>query len=67
MGALARTNPDGVLEFRLRPVTPGRRWYRAHTARTVSDPVRVLVHRCPLPYNRSPAVVEATGCTVPVG
>lgn len=64
---VGRTNSDGLVEFRLRPAKPERRWYRAYTARAASDPVRVSVHRCPLPYDRSAAVVDAIRCTRPVG
>ena len=60
-----RTNGDGVVEFRHRPRKAGVRWYQVRTSRARSEPVRVRVHWCPLPYDRSRSVVEDTGCTNP--
>ncbi len=60
-----RTNSDGIVEFRHRPRRAGLRWYHVRTQRASSDPVRVRVHWCPLPYQRSRAVVDAIDCTNP--
>ncbi|GAA1534363.1 hypothetical protein GCM10009788_41560 [Nocardioides humi] len=51
---------------------PGTRWYRIKVKKGQrrgkhSKPVAVTVLPCPLPLDRSPAVVSATRCTSPVG
>lgn len=61
-----RTGADGIVEFGQQPARVGLRWYRVRTA-TASEIVRVRVYPCPLPVDRTPAVVDATGCTAPVG
>lgn len=61
-----RTGRDGIVEFRDRPSRVGLRWYRVRTA-SASKIVRVRVHPCPLPVERTAAVVDATACTAPAG
>ncbi|MCR1783014.1 hypothetical protein KVF89_10750 [Nocardioides carbamazepini] len=50
-------------------LSPGTRWYRikVRKGRKHSKPVVVTVLPCPLPLDRTPAVVSATRCTSPVG
>lgn len=61
-----RTGSDGIVEFRERPSRVGLRWYRVRTTAAVNV-VRVRVHPCPLPAERTAAVVDATACTRPAG
>lgn len=61
-----RTGRDGIVEFQQKPARVGLRWYRVRTA-TATATVRVRVYPCPLPVDRTAAVVDATGCTAPVG
>jgi V8-like Glu-specific endopeptidase len=63
---VGRTNSARTVEFRLHARKAGLRWYRARTKRGISRPVRLRVHRCPFPLDRSPAVVQATGCSSPL-
>ncbi|MCX6401411.1 MAG: hypothetical protein NTX33_15955 [Propionibacteriales bacterium] len=61
-----RTGSDGIVEIKQRPARVGLRWYRVRTA-TALETVRVRVHPCPLPAERTAAVLDATACTQPAG
>lgn len=61
-----RTNSSGAVDFKVRVASVGDRWYRVRSATGRSTPARVRVFPCPLPYDRTPAVVDATACTSPV-
>ncbi|WP_436699828.1 trypsin-like serine peptidase [Nocardioides sp. BYT-33-1] len=65
--ATLRTRGGGAVVTEAGP--PGTRWYRVKVkkGRKRSAPVAVTVLPCPLPLDRSPAVVAATRCTSPVG
>lgn len=62
-----RTSSTGALDFRVRVVSVGDRWYRVRSATARTSGVRIRVYPCPLPYDRTPSVVDATVCTNPVG
>lgn len=63
--ASGRTGPRGRYDFKVRVVSVGDRWYRVRTASARSGSARVRVYPCPLPYDRTPSVVDATACTSP--
>jgi V8-like Glu-specific endopeptidase len=60
-----RVGSTRTLDFTLRVGTAGDRWYRVRTATRRSSAARIRIHPCPLPYDRSPAVVDATACSGP--
>lgn len=62
-----RTDSNGVVVYSVRPTRVGVQWFRVRTATRKSGAVGVRVVACPLPLDRSLAVVSATGCTQPVG
>lgn len=62
----ARVGSTGTLDFPVRVARVGDRWYRVRTSTSRSSAARVRVHPCPLPYDRTPAVVDATECISPV-
>lgn len=61
------TDRYGVVVYGVRPSRVGVQWFRVRTATRKSGAVGVRVVACPLPLDRSLAVVSATGCTQPVG
>ncbi|MDQ6526051.1 hypothetical protein RB608_20710 [Nocardioides sp. LHD-245] len=65
--ATLRTRGGGAVVTEAGP--PGTRWYRVKVkkGRKHSRPVMVTVLPCPLPLDRTPAVVSGTRCTSPVG
>ncbi|KRB74058.1 hypothetical protein ASE01_18870 [Nocardioides sp. Root190] len=62
----ARVGSTRTIDFTVRVASVGDRWYRVRTSTTRSAAARVRVHPCPLPYDRTPAVVDATECISPV-
>ncbi|MFC7502501.1 hypothetical protein, partial [Nocardioides sp. GCM10030258] len=61
------TDRYGRVAYQVRPSRVGVQWFRVRTATRTSGAVGVRVVPCPLPLDRSLAVVSATGCTQPVG
>lgn len=60
-----RTGSTGVVDFRVRVVSVGQRWYRVRSATARTSGVRIRVYPCPLPSDRTPSAVDATACTNP--
>ncbi|UUW88250.1 trypsin-like serine peptidase [Pimelobacter simplex] len=64
LGAV-RIPASGVVEL-TRAATPvGPTWFRLKQGKRVGKKAKVVVRACPLPADRSGAVVAATGCTSP--